>query len=236
MALIDSNPNSLHLIFQDSDLLIINKPSGVLSITDGYDVSLLQIKDLIEPDYGKVWIVHRLDKDTSGIMLLARNAETHRVLNESFRSRTIEKLYHGLVTPAPDWREMDIQLPLQTDADRKHRTRANPIHGKTAHSICRVLKWFKLGALMEIEILTGISHQIRAHLRAYNLALLGDQLYQTGLPRQPFPVQRTMLHARCIGFTHPTTGQHLTFQAPYPDDFREAYERLKLTRVLETTI
>lgn len=234
----DGQPNTNYpsILFEDHDLILINKPSGLLSVPDGYDPSLPHIKTVLEPDYGDVWIVHRLDKDTSGVMLIARNANIHRELNESFKLRKIEKFYHGLVTPSPQWREMDIQLPLLTNADRKHRTRVNVQTGKTAHSFCRVNKWFELGVLMEIQIHTGISHQIRAHLRAYNLALFGDQLYQAGLSTQPFHVSRTMLHARQLGFNHPSTGKRISFSAPYPEDFRAAYTKLKVTTAQDAMI
>jgi len=123
------------------------------------------------PNSALYGFVHRLDRETSGVMVLARNAEAHRKLNQSFRKRQIQKTYHGLVTPAPDWHEKDIQLPLMTDADRQHRTRVKQASGKAARSICRVMDRCSLGALLEIEIRTGITHQIRAHLRAFNISL-----------------------------------------------------------------
>lgn len=230
-----STENSL-ILYEDSDLILINKPSGLLSIADGYDLSLPHIKPVLEANYGKVWMVHRLDKETSGVMVIARNADAHRKLNECFRLRKIEKIYHGLVTPPPNWREMDIRQPLLADADRQHRTRVNTTQGKPAHSFCRVNKWFKLGVLMEIQIHSGISHQIRAHLRAYDLALLGDGLYGAGLMPQPFQVSRTMLHARSLGLMHPSTGDWLSCTAPYPQDFREAYTQLKVTKAQDAMI
>lgn len=224
------------ILYEDSDLILINKPSGLLSVPDGYDLSLPHVKSVLQPAHGEVWIVHRLDKETSGVLLIARNASVHRDLNESFRLRRIEKIYHGLVTPLPTWREMDIQLPLLANADRKHRTRANAQTGKIAHSVCQVKKWFQLGVLMEIRIHTGISHQIRAHLRASDLSILGDTLYHAGLPPQPFQVSRTMLHARHLGFTHPSTGKWIRTTAPYQEDFRAAYNRLKLTKAQDVKI
>ncbi len=218
------------ILYIDNDLIVINKPSGLLSIPDGYDASLPHIKPMLEANHGQVWMVHRLDKDTSGVMAVARNADAHRKLNELFRLRNTEKIYHGLVTPTPTWRELDIRLPLLTNADRQHRTRVNTPQGKPARSFCQVKKWFTQGVLLEIRIHTGISHQIRAHLRANDLALLGDTLYAAGLEPQPFSVHRTMLHARSLGFSHPSTGEWMTFTAPYPADFRDAYTQLRLTK------
>lgn len=236
MTEIKTNIGDPIILYDDADLILLNKPSGLLSVPDGYDPTLPHIKQVIEPAYGQIWIVHRLDKETSGVLLVARNAETHQMMNEQFRLRKIEKIYHGLVAPAPAWREMDIQLPLQTNADRKHRTRVNERFGKPSHSICHVLKWYPLGVLMEIQIHTGISHQIRAHLRAYDLALLGDGLYNAGLTAQPFSVPRTMLHARVLGFDHPTSGEWLSVTAPYPPDFGDAYTQLRMTKAQDEKI
>ena len=218
------------LIFQDQDILVIQKPPHLLSIPDGYDATLPHLKSVLEPDHGALWMVHRLDKDTSGVMVLARNAEAHRALNTAFRNHDVRKQYHGLVSPVPDWREQVIELPLAVNADRKHRTRVDQHNGKPSWTSCQVMKRFPLGVLMSIEIRTGITHQIRAHLRANDLALLGDTLYQAGLDPQTIPAPRVMLHAREIHFPHPRTGESLNFSAPYPDDFRAAYTELAATR------
>jgi len=225
-----------NILYQDQDLILIHKNPGLLSVQDGYNPALPHLRSVLEPEFGTLWIVHRLDRETSGVMVMARNAEAHHKLNQSFRERQIQKTYHGLVTPAPDWHEKDIQLPLTTDADRQHRTRVKQASEKAARSICRVMDRCSLGALMEIEIRTGITHQIRAHLRALNIALIGDMLYNAGLPNQPFTVPRMMLHARSLAFNHPTTGEWLQVTAPYPDDFREAYTKLKITTTPETAI
>lgn len=224
------------ILYEDEHLILINKPSGLLSVTDGYDPTLPHIKSVIEPRVGRVWLVHRLDKETSGLIVIARNEDVHRKLNEDFRLKKIEKVYHGLVSPVPAWREKDIQLPLLTDADRKHRTRVTDHDGKEAHSVCRVIKWYECGVLMEIRIHSGVSHQIRAHLRAFDLALLGDVLYSAGLPPQPFTAPRTMLHARTLGFRHPETQEWLSLTAPYPDDFRAAYTQLRLSKAQDVMI
>jgi RluA family pseudouridine synthase len=217
------------LVSQDDDVIVINKPANLLSIEDGYDPSLAHLRSVLEPLYGHLWMAHRLDKGTSGVMVLARNASAHRNLNESFRLHKISKIYHGLITPVPDWQQRVIDFPLRPNADRKHRTRVDHTQGKQAITTCSVIKWFPLGVLMEIKILTGITHQIRAHLRSINLSIFGDDLYAAGLPPQPLQMPRLMLHARSLTFPHPTTGEMLTFHTPYPDDFRDAYNQLKVT-------
>ena len=223
-------PDNNDVIFMDEDILVINKPPGVLSIEDGYDPNIPHLRSLLEPQFGSLWIVHRLDKETSGMIILARHAVAHRILNESFRNRTIEKLYHALITPVPTWQNLKIDLPLKPDADRKHRTRVDLDQGKPALSFCQLLKSFHLGALIEIKIHTGITHQIRAHLRAHEFAIFGDKLYNAGLDIQPLDFPRTMLHARFMSLTHPVTKENLTFTAPYPEDFRKAYTKLRFTK------
>jgi RluA family pseudouridine synthase len=224
------------ILYQDDDILVINKPPGLLSVPDGYDATLLHVRQVLTDRFPNLWMVHRLDKDTSGAMILALNAESHRNLNRMFRERNIKKLYHGLVTPRPNWHQQTIQLPLRPDADRRHRTRVDPGKGKPAHSECQVIKRFGFGVWMSIQIRTGITHQIRAHLRAHGLTLLGETLYTAGLPEQPIAAPRMMLHARKVSFDHPTNGKPCTITAPFPDDFREILNQLKITRAPDSGI
>lgn len=230
------NFDSALILHQDDDLIVFNKPAKLLSVADGYDLDSPHLRSVLEPHLGKLWIVHRLDKETSGVILIARNAETHRQLNEDFRNHTVEKTYHGLVTPLPVWNEFVIDLPLNPNADRKHRTRVDLQSGKEAYTSCKVIKRFTLGALLEIQIKTGVTHQIRAHLRAYDLILFGESLYNTGVTTHPLHVDRTMLHARKISFQHPIQKTFLTFTAPYPDDFRDAYTKLRFTTEMDAAL
>jgi RluA family pseudouridine synthase len=208
------------ILFEDPHLLIINKPAGLLSIQDGYDPDLPHVRQVLEPVYGELWMVHRLDKETSGALILGRDAESHRALNRQFQERETKKVYHALVSSIPDWREKVMDQPLKPNADRMHRTRVDLANGKEAYSAFEVKKVFELGTLMEICILTGITHQIRAHLRSENLALFGESLYDAGLPEPPLKAPRMMLHAKVLGCQHPLTGKPLEISAPYPNDFR----------------
>ena len=94
------------ILWSDDDLLVVNKPAGLLTVEDGYDASLPTLVKTLSPAWGRLWVVHRLDKDTSGILLLARNPEAHRILNASFRERQIHKIYHALVYNLPSWDEL----------------------------------------------------------------------------------------------------------------------------------
>jgi tRNA pseudouridine32 synthase / 23S rRNA pseudouridine746 synthase len=230
------NLPKLPILYEDDGLIVINKPAGLLTVPDGYDSLLPHIRSVLEPTYGRLWIAHRLDKDTSGAIILTKNSDVHRQINELFRLRKVTKIYHGLVTPVPAWKTLDIQNNLETNADRMHRTRVKSSSGKPARSLCKVLKIFNFGALLEIELFTGITHQIRAHLRTQNLALFGDKLYNAGLDEQPLFAARTMLHARSVSFSHPTTHDKIHITAPYPDDFRGFYNQLRATKALDAGI
>jgi len=217
------DPQSM-LLYIDSDLIVINKQAGLLSIQDGYDLSLPHLATVFKPKYGKVWIIHRLDKETSGIMLLGRNAQTHRALNEQFKNRTIEKIYHCLVIDNPPWNSKLINLPLLKNADRLHRTRVNNKMGKPAMTVFKVLKRFERYALLECQIFTGYTHQIRAHLFHMQMQILGDTLYcsseQRNMGRDIFGLTRLGLHAYSIAFQHPHDDQRMQLTAPYPHDFK----------------
>ena len=233
----DLPPNLVpEVLFEDEDLLVINKPANLLSVPDGYDPSLPHVRSVLAPFCDELWIVHRLDKGTSGAMVLAKNAEAHRALNEAFRERQLRKIYHGLAAPAPGWSEKLLELPLLVNADRRHRTRVHLKAGKPAWTRVTILRRFHLAALLEMEIRTGVTHQIRAHLRACDMALLGDELYRAGLPPCSFTPSRPMLHARELTFTHPKTGERQQFTAPYPEDFRATLTDLRHATLPDTEI
>lgn len=222
----DQFGSSLSLIlYLDSDLVVINKPSGLLSIRDGYDENLPHLATYFENILGRVWIIHRLDKETSGVMILARNADSHRYFNQEFRTRNVTKKYHCLVAGHPDWTEFLATFPLRANADRRHRTRIDPINGKPAKTGFKILHQFKSFSLVECELFTGYTHQIRAHLYALGLTIIQDNLYR--LPHQPkihsnlSGLDHIALHSREISFNHPVTNKSLSFVAPYPQNFQD---------------
>ncbi|MFZ3071535.1 MAG: RluA family pseudouridine synthase [Anaerolineaceae bacterium] len=218
------------LIYQDDDLLVINKPAGILSIPDGYHPDLPHLSMLLEPVFGKVWIVHRLDRETSGVMMFARNADSHRQLNHQFKERLIHKKYHCLVIPAPLWEALSMSEPLLVDADRRHRTRVNFERGKPAQTHAQVLWRGSQFAVLACEITTGYTHQIRAHLYQQGIGILGDNLYLTKDLKsvdKELSAARLMLHAHDLNFAHPSSGKPMEFVVDYPPDFSEMLEILQ---------
>jgi len=212
-------------IYQDAYLLAVNKPAGLPTLPDGYNRAAPCLIDLLNQQLGRVWVVHRLDRDTSGVIVFARTAEVHRALNIAFDSREVHKVYHAIVRGVPEWDERIIDLPLRPDGDRRHRTVIDAKHGKPAVTRVRVLERFAQHTLIEARPETGRTHQIRAHLAALDLPLVGDALY--GGKDASSLIQRTAPHAHSIEFTHPVTRESLQLSAPYPEDFALTLAQLR---------
>jgi RluA family pseudouridine synthase len=207
------------LLWSDNSLLAVNKPSGMLTLPDGYDKTLPHLRSILEPTFGRLWIVHRLDRDTSGIIVLARNADAHRHLNTQFQEKRVSKLYHALVLGQPPWDNLIINDPLRPDGDRRHRTVVDSARGKLAITELRVLSRFEGYSLLEAAPLTGRPHQIRAHLKHAGYPILADPLY--GNPTHPCQtlLPRLGLHALSLTLFHPKTEEAMKLAAPYPKDF-----------------
>ncbi len=215
----------LPILFSDEQLLAVDKPAGLPTLPDGYDKSAPCLVNLLKQQVGRVWVVHRLDKDTSGVILLARSAAVHRALNIAFDSRAVAKIYHAIVIGVPSWGEDLIDLPLRPDGDRRHRTVIDRQRGKPAVTRLRVIERFGQLTLIEARPETGRTHQIRAHLAAIDLPLAGDALYNS--KDAPALIARTALHACTIELEHPVTHQLLHVEAPHPPDFTQALLQLR---------
>jgi len=221
----------MDILYQDEALLVVNKPAGLSTLPDGYNPTLPHIKSMLEQQAGRLWVVHRLDKDTSGVLLLARTAEAHRSLNTQFEKHLVSKLYHALVIGDPEWQQKTIYLPLRPNGDRHHRTVVDQVKGKPAVTHLRLLERLGKYCLVEAVPETGRTHQIRAHLAAMGLSIVGDKLYadrQSGSPLKmesqpqgdidfaPKLIEGMGLHALSLEISHPLSGQRLKFDAPYP--------------------
>lgn len=203
------------VLFTDDCLVIVNKPAGLRSVSDGYDPSLPHLRSVLEPILGRLWMVHRLDKETSGLMVLARDADSHRELNRQFREHEPIKHYLAQVAPLPSWDEICLDAPLRVNADRAHRTRVDFEKGKPSRTDFLVLRREENWAELDCWLHSGVTHQIRAHLYHLGLGILGDPLYQPPAFKTAVKpeVNRMMLHASELTFTHPKTGAVMHFQA-----------------------
>lgn len=239
------------LLWVDDALLVVNKPAGLPTLPDGYNPKAPYLKSVLA-EFEPLWMVHRLDRDTSGVIVLARTAEAHRHLNTQFEQRNVTKTYHALVNGLPTWDEKTVKLPLRPDGDRKHRTVIDPRKGKPAHTDFRVLERFKGLALVEAVPHTGRTHQIRAHLAAQGHPIVADVLYGGGpglllsqlkpgyqggrsdkhqLPArqlQERPIlNRLALHAWSLELQHPSSGEPRRFEAAYPQDMTAVFRHLR---------
>jgi len=233
------------LLWVDDNLLAINKPASLPTLPDGYDPHAPHVKALLERSYGPLWIVHRLDRETSGVLLLARSPDAHRSLSLQFENRSVSKVYHALVAGSPPWEERRVTLPLRPDADRQHRTLVDHRQGKPAVTNLRVLERFSLYTLVEARPETGRAHQVRVHLASLGLAVAADGLYGSGVgvylsqikPRykssrgkeRPL-LGRLGLHALALLLEHPQTGQPLSLEASYPSDIDATLRYLRKFR------
>lgn len=214
----------MDILFVDEHILIVNKPADLSVLPEGWEKDAPYLVKLLEEKYGKVWVVHRIDKITSGVIVFALTAEAHRSLNIQFEKHEVDKVYHALVNGLPKWDEKITKFPLRVNVGHKHRTMVDNRNGIRAETRFKLLERYQAAALVEASPMTGRTHQIRVHAYALGHPLLGDSLYsapETNL------IERPALHAYSLTLRHPETGKSLTFQADYPNDFMNAVRLLR---------
>ncbi len=229
----------IEILYVDEDILAINKPAGILTIPDGYDSAKPFLTRILSEHYGRIWTVHRLDRNTSGVLLFARNPHAHRTLNLQFEQRQVQKIYHLVTHGRLPQAEIEVNYPLKVNGDRRHRTVVDFAHGKPARTIFRCICSLRDDyVLLEAQPLSGYTHQIRAHLTSVGFQILGDNLYKPhpiseSHPSYPLPAdapafERVALHAFAMTFFHPSQpSREITITAPYPADFLTLVETLK---------
>lgn len=225
------------VIYQDEHMVALNKSSGLLVAADRWDpdaprLDILATQSLCA-EGERLYAVHRIDKDTSGLVVYAKSAEAHRELSLAFQERRIQKTYHALVHGRPLWEETEVDIPLRADGDQKHRSVRDIQKGKNATTRFRVLAECGPFTWLEADLITGRTHQIRAHLQLSGFPIVCDPLYGDGKPvflsaikrswrGDPYEerplLDRLALHAGSIVLRHPVSGETKTFTAPYPRD------------------
>jgi RluA family pseudouridine synthase len=214
----------MEILHADDSILVVDKPAGIPVLPDGWEKGAPYLVKQLEEQFGKVWVVHRLDKITSGVLVFARTAEAHRTLNMQFERHEVRKIYHAIVVGTPAWDEHTARHPLRINIGHKHRTMVNHGKGKPSETHFHVLERFAGYSLLEAIPGTGRTHQIRVHAYALGHPLLGDTLYSAP---ETDCIHRPALHAHSLTFTHPATGERLTFTAPYPEDFSMVLKTLQ---------
>jgi RluA family pseudouridine synthase len=217
----------ISIIFEDLDILVVDKPTGIPVLPDGWVKAAPFLKRILEEKYNQLWTVHRLDKITSGVLLFARNATTHRLLNIQFEHHQVTKKYHSILVGVPPWSVINASQPLRPNAGHSHHTVVDWNNGKQASTHFLVLQKTNAYSLVEASPETGRTHQIRAHAAALSYPILADVLY--GAPPTDI-IQRPALHALSLQFIHPLNGQICQYNAPYPSDFQQAMLKIKFSR------
>ena len=223
----------LDIIYEDNDMIIINKEKGIVvhpgnGNPDGTlaNAVMERCKGSLSGIGGKIrpGIVHRIDKDTSGLVIIAKNDNAHIKISSQIQNREVQKTYIALVRGVTKENEATINMPIgRSKKDRKKM--AVDKTGKEAITHFKVIKRYKGFTLLEVNIETGRTHQIRVHLSEIGYPIVGDMVYSNG--KNPFGVEGQMLHAAKLTFKHPTTGEKVTFEAPLPKYFKTILNELE---------
>lgn len=223
----------VEVIYEDSDIIVVNKPKGMVvhpanGNPDGTLVNaiLALCKDNLSGIGGEIrpGIVHRLDKDTSGLLIIAKNDLAHKNISEQIKNRQVKKIYIALVkgNVAEDEATIDMPIGRSTKDRKKMAVRKD---GKTAITHFKVLKRYNKYTLLEIKIDTGRTHQIRVHMAEIGHPVVGDMVYSSG--KNEFGIEGQMLHAKSLDFRHPVTGKEMHLEADVPQYFVDVLNKLK---------
>lgn len=247
------------IVHEDDNIVVVDKTAGLAVLADRWDDSKERLDELLDTMYAtdvaegrtariafphRVYVVHRIDRDTSGLVVFAKTSEAHRALSASFETRKVEKTYICVVHGRPAWTETGCDLPLRMDGDREHRTVIDKAMGKRSSTSFRVLGVAGNLAVLEVVPETGRTHQIRAHLAALGHSIVCDPLYGDGKPLllssfkhgwrgDPYEerplLSRLGLHAARLAFPPPTdeAGEILRFSAPLARDLASLVKQLE---------
>ena len=226
----------LGILYEDDDVLVVNKPKGmVVHPAPGHysgtlvnalmyhcGDSLSGINGVLRPG-----IVHRIDRDTTGSILVCKNDAAHRSIAQQLQEHTIRRVYYAIVYDNIAEDEIVIDAPIGRDPNQRKKMAVRP-DGKRAVTHCRVLERFGRYTFVECRLETGRTHQIRVHMAHIHHPLLGDEVY-AGRRQSPFTTQGQCLHAGVLGFVHPVTGEYIETTAPLPEYFEKILQSLRLS-------
>jgi 23S rRNA pseudouridine1911/1915/1917 synthase len=225
-ALPDYSEDSLPIIYEDDNVAVINKPTGVLTHSKGEVNEEFTVAEFIRPhtsdgsDTNRPGIVHRLDRDTSGVIIVAKNNETKGMLQKQFQDRRAKKTYIAVVDGTLKHIEANLDLPIERNPKKPSTHRVGP-SGKSAQTAYKVIATNGKYSVLELKPTTGRTHQLRVHLEYLGHPIVGDILYGGSKS----PLGRLCLHAKALEITIPV-GDRKTFEAPLPDDFAELVEEI----------
>lgn len=235
LALVAENVDGLSVVYEDHDIVVVDKPAGVAAHPsvgwDGPSVGGALLALGIEMSTSGVaerqGIVSRLDVGTSGLMVLTKTEIAYSRMKQAFRDRVVDKTYHALVQGHPDPSAGTIDAPIARHLKHEYKFAVSP-DGKPSVTHYKTLEAFAAASLMEIELETGRTHQIRVHFSAFKHSLVGDTLYGCDAKLAlRLGMERQWLHAMKLGFIHPTKGEYVSFDSTYPEDLKHALEVLR---------
>lgn len=221
----------LGILYEDGDIIVVNKPAGLVvhpahgNLNHTLVNALLHHTNKLSDKGGAVrpGIVHRLDKDSSGVMVIAKNDRAHASLGNQFKKHTIERTYYAVVRGVVQHDEGVCEEPVGRAFLNRKKVIVKPSGGKSAETYFKVLKRYKKATFLKVHPRTGRTHQIRVHLAHLGHPVLGDSLY--GVP-SPW-IQRQALHAVALSLTHPTTNKRLSFESELPEDIQFLLSQLE---------
>ena len=227
----------LEIVYEDDDLMVINKPRGMVvhpapghtsgtlvnAVLSHAGESLSSINGVLRPG-----IVHRIDKDTSGLILICKNDFSHKALAKQLEEHSITRRYHAICSGRLKEEQGTVSAPIGRDEKNRKQQAINYKHGKEAITHYRLLENLQNASLLECRLETGRTHQIRVHMKSIGHPLLGDPLY--GPKKNLYAIKGQALHAMVLGFVHPRSGEYMEFSADYPEDFQKLLNKLRIIR------
>jgi len=227
----------LEIVYEDDDLMVINKPRGMVvhpapghtsgtlvnAVLSHAGESLSSINGVLRPG-----IVHRIDKDTSGLILVCKNDFSHKALAKQLEEHSITRRYHAICSGRLKEEQGTVSAPIGRDEKNRKQQAINYKHGKEAITHYRLLENLQNASLLECRLETGRTHQIRVHMKSIGHPLLGDPLY--GPKKNLYAIKGQALHAMVLGFVHPRSGEYMEFSADYPEDFQKLLNKLRMIR------
>lgn len=232
---IDLKPQDIkvEIVYEDNDIIVVNKPKGMVvhpanGNPDGTLVNAVMAicKDSLSGIGGEIrpGIVHRLDKDTSGAIVVAKNDKAHINMSEQIKNHEVEKTYIALVKGFVKEEEATINMPIGRSTKDRKKMAVNK-NGKNAVTHFKVLERFEKYTLLEVKIETGRTHQIRVHLSEIGYPVVGDTTYSNG--KNDWGIKGQCLHAKSLKFKHPVTGKEMFIEAPLPEYFENVLQELR---------
>ncbi|HAG05095.1 MAG TPA: RNA pseudouridine synthase [Lachnospiraceae bacterium] len=224
----------IEVLYEDEDVIVVNKEQGMVvhPAPGHYDDTLVnallyRCKDSLSGINGELrpGIVHRIDKDTSGVLVIAKNDNAHRALSEQLSAHSMKRIYYAVVYNGFNEQEGTVSANIERAKNDRKKMAVVPVGGRRAVTHYTVLESLGKFTFIKLQLETGRTHQIRVHMSHIGHPLLGDTVYSSAKP--PFDLQGQVLHAGILGFIHPRTGEYMEFSSPLPEYFEKVLDLLR---------